>query len=185
MENCSGVSGVIYNFNTQSLLSFEDHFHAKGDLPFVIYFDFETTAPTNNCFDPKQKTMFVASYVMIVAFHSELKLDKIIIQRSYVHAIEQLTSLEYFSQDQIKCINKELVIQLKDIAFEVNKRKYKKQWGKCSALNVHWLSKLYLNGLTANLNLNICKLVYSINLDMKEIFLLIGKMINALFANFH
>ena len=126
MENCSGVSGVIYSFNTQSLLSFEDYFHAKGDLPFVIYFDFETTAPTNNCFDLEQKTMFVASYVMIVAFHSELKLDKIKIKRSYVHAIEQLTSLEYFSQDQIKCINKDLAIQLKDIAFELSKRKCKK-----------------------------------------------------------
>ena len=110
MENCSGVPGAIYNFNTQSLVSFEDSFHAKGDLPFAIYFDFETTAPTDNCFDPKQKTMFVASYVMIVAFHSELKLDKIIIQRSYVHAIEQLTSLKYFSQDQIRCINKDLAI---------------------------------------------------------------------------
>ena len=53
MENCLGVPGVIYNFNTQSLVSFEDNFHAKGDLPFVIYFDFETTAPTDNCFDPK------------------------------------------------------------------------------------------------------------------------------------
>ena len=74
--------------------------------------------------------MFVVSYVVIVAFHLELKLDKIIIQRSYVHAIEQLTSLEYFSQDQIKCINKELVIQLKDIAFEVNKRKCEKTMGQ-------------------------------------------------------
>ena len=126
IENCSGVPRVIYNFNTQNLISFEDNFHAKGDLPFVIYFDFETTAPTDNCFDPEQKTMFVVSYVMIVAFRPGLKLDKIIIQRSYVHAIEQLTSLEYFSQDQIKCINKELVIQLKDIAFEVSKRKCKK-----------------------------------------------------------
>ena len=102
MENCSGVPDVIYNFNTQSLISFEDNFHAKGDLPFVIYFGFETTAPTDNCFDPEQKTAFVVSYVMIVFFHPELKLDKIIIQRSYVHAIEQLTSLEYFSQDQKK-----------------------------------------------------------------------------------
>ena len=130
MENCSGVPDVIYNFNTQSLISFEDSFHAKGDLPFVIYFSFETTAPTDNCFDPKQKTMFVVSYVMIVAFHPDLKLDKIIIQRSYVHAIEQLTSLEYFSQDQIKCINKDLAIQLKDIAFEVSKRKCKKTMGQ-------------------------------------------------------
>ena len=79
MENCSGVPGVNYNFNTQSLISFEDKFHAKGDLPFVIYFDFETTASTDDCFDPEQKSMFVVSYVMIVAFHPELKLDKRII----------------------------------------------------------------------------------------------------------
>ena len=130
MENCSEVPGVIYNFHTQSLISFEDNLHAKGDLLCVIYFDFETTAPTGNCFDPKQKTMFVVSYVMMVAFHPDLKLDKIIIQRSYVHAIEQLTSLEYFSQDQIKCINKDLAIQLKDIAFEVSKRKCKKTMGQ-------------------------------------------------------
>ena len=68
MENCSGVPGVIHNFNTQSLISFEDNFHSKDDLLFVIYFDFETTAPTDNCFDPEQKTMFIVSYVMIVAF---------------------------------------------------------------------------------------------------------------------
>ena len=95
--------------------------------------------------------MFVVSYVMIAAFHPELILDKIIIQRSYVHAIEQLTSLEYFSQDQIKCINKDLAIQLKDIYFEVSKKickkKKKKKRGKCFALNAHWLRKLCLNGL--------------------------------------
>ena len=72
----------------QSLISFEDTFHAKDNLPFVIYFDFETIAPTDNCFDPEQKTMFVVSYVIIVAFHPELKLDKIIIQRIYFHAIK-------------------------------------------------------------------------------------------------
>ena len=49
MENCSGVPGVIHNF------------YAKSNLPFVIYFDFETTAPTDHCFDPGQKTMFVVS----------------------------------------------------------------------------------------------------------------------------
>ena len=68
MENCSGVLGVIYNFSTQSLISFEDNFHAKGDLSFVIYFDFETTALTDNCFDPEQKTMFVVSNVMMLLF---------------------------------------------------------------------------------------------------------------------
>ena len=144
MENCSGVPGVIYNFNTQSLISFEDNFHAKGNLPFVIYFDFETTAPTDNCFDPEQKTMFVVSYVMIVAFHPDLKIDKIIIQRSYAHAIEQLTSLDYFSQDQIKFINKELVRQLKDIAFDVSKRKCKKTMGQMLCVECGLVKKTLL-----------------------------------------
>ena len=57
MENYSGVPGVIYSFNTQSLLSFEDNFHAKSDLPFVIYIDFETTAPTDKNEKTEQKTM--------------------------------------------------------------------------------------------------------------------------------
>ena len=41
MENCAGAPVVIYNFNTKNLISFQDNFHAKGDLPFVLYFDFE------------------------------------------------------------------------------------------------------------------------------------------------
>ena len=59
---------MISNFDNQNLISYQDNFRAKGDIPFVIYFDFETTAPTDNCFDPEQKKMFVFSYVMIVTF---------------------------------------------------------------------------------------------------------------------
>ena len=79
MENCLGRPGVVDNFSNQNLISYQDNFHAKGHVPFVIYLDFETTAPTDNCLDPEQKKMFVVSYVMIVAFHPELKLDRIII----------------------------------------------------------------------------------------------------------
>ena len=77
----------------KNLISFQDNFNAKGDFPFVLYFDFETTASTDNCFDPEQKKMYVVSYVSIVAFHPVLKLNIIIIQRSYAHSLEQLTSL--------------------------------------------------------------------------------------------
>ena len=49
MENCSGKPGAVYNFNNQCLISYQDNFHTKGDVPFVVYFDFETTAPTDNC----------------------------------------------------------------------------------------------------------------------------------------
>ena len=55
VKNCSGKPGVIYNFNNQSLISYQENFRAKGDFPFAIYFDFEAAAPTNNCLDPEQK----------------------------------------------------------------------------------------------------------------------------------
>ena len=62
------------------------------------YFDFETTAPTHNCFNPKQQQkMFVMSYILIVAFHPHLNLRKIIAQKSYGHSLEQLTMIDYLT----------------------------------------------------------------------------------------
>ena len=89
MTNCSGRPGLVYSFNNQNLISYQDSFHAKGDVSFVTYFDFETTAPTDNCLDPEQKKMFVILYVMIVAFNAELNLQRIIIQRKFAHSIDQ------------------------------------------------------------------------------------------------
>ena len=53
IESYSGVPGIIYNFNNKNLITFEDNFKSKVDITMVMYFDFEATAPTNNCFDPK------------------------------------------------------------------------------------------------------------------------------------
>ena len=69
VETCSGIPGIVYNFHTKNLITFEDNSKNKGDLPMTFYFDLETTAPTDNCYDPEQKEMFVVSYVIIVAFH--------------------------------------------------------------------------------------------------------------------
>ena len=74
--------------------------------------------------------MFVVSYVMAVGFHPELKLNRIIIQRSYAHSLQQLTSLNYFTQEQINFIDTTLIKKLKDIAFDVGKRKCKKTIGQ-------------------------------------------------------
>ena len=60
-----------------------------------MYFDSETTTQTDNIFDPEQKKMFVVSYVLIVAFHPELNLNRIIIHRSYLHSLEELTTINY------------------------------------------------------------------------------------------
>ena len=86
----------------KNLITFQDNFNAKGDLPFVMFFDFETTAPTDNIFDPEQRKMLVLSYVLIVAFHSALNLNRIIMQRSYAHSLKELTTLNYLTEDQMK-----------------------------------------------------------------------------------
>ena len=49
--NCSGVPGIICNFNNKNLITFEDNFKSKGDVPMTMYFDFEATAFTDKCFD--------------------------------------------------------------------------------------------------------------------------------------
>ena len=46
------------------MVTFEENFKSKGDLPFALYFDFETTALTDNYFDPEQAKMFVVSYML-------------------------------------------------------------------------------------------------------------------------
>ena len=114
---------MMYYFNNQNLISYQDNFRAKGDIPFVIYFDFERTAPT------EQNKMFVVSYVMIAAFHPQLKLNHMVIQRTYGHSIEQLTSLNYFTQEQINFVDHTLLKMLKDMACDVYKRKCKNSMG--------------------------------------------------------
>ena len=71
-KNCSGIPGVVYNFNNQNLISYQDNFNAKGDVPFVVSFDLETTAPTFNYLDQKEQKIFVFSYEFIVAFIQNL-----------------------------------------------------------------------------------------------------------------
>ena len=128
MENCSGRPGVVYNFNNQNLISYQNNFRAKYDIPFAIYFDFETAAPTDNCLDPEQKKMFVVSYVMIAVFYPGL--GRVIIQRRFVHSLEQVTTLDHFSREQITFIEPHLTKMLKDMAFEVSKRRCKKSIGQ-------------------------------------------------------
>ena len=72
IEICAGIPGIVYNFNNQNLVTFEENLKDKGDLPMVVYCDYKTTATTDNYLDPEQKEIFVVSYVMIVAFHPGL-----------------------------------------------------------------------------------------------------------------
>ena len=91
------------------LVTFEDNLKYKGDLSMVIYFDYETTVPTNNCLDPEQREMSVVSYVMIVAFHPDLKLNRIIVERSFVYSFQKLATIDYLTDDQMTFVDIKLV----------------------------------------------------------------------------
>ena len=73
--------------------------------------------------------MFVVSHVMIAAFHPDLHLDRIIIQRSFAHSLEHLTNLGYFSREQISFIEPRLIKMLKDMTSEVSKTRSKNSIG--------------------------------------------------------
>ena len=88
--------------------------------------------------------MFLASYVMIVAFHPNLDLDRIIIQRSFAHFIEQLTTLDYFTREQLSFVDSSLTKVLKDMAFEVAKRKCKNSVGKMFSTESELVKKTLL-----------------------------------------
>ena len=53
LDSCTGKPGYIYNFNTQSLITFEENLKYKSDISLSAYIDFETTAPRDDCLDPK------------------------------------------------------------------------------------------------------------------------------------
>ena len=80
---------------------------------------------------------------MMVAFQPELKLERIIIQRSFSHSIEQLTSLDYFTREQITYIDPCLIKMLKGMAFEVAKRRCKTSIGKMFSTESALVTKLF------------------------------------------
>ena len=102
----------------------------------VIYFDFETTAPNKTVSILHTQKKFVMYYVLIVAFYPHLKLRKVIVQRSYGHTLQQLTTLDYLTNDQMKFIDIKLVTQLKDMAQEASWRKCKNALGQMFLVEV-------------------------------------------------
>ena len=65
------------------------------------------------------------SYVIMLAFHPKLKMDRVIIQRSFGHSLQQLTTIDYLTNDQMSFVNIKLIKQLKYSALEVNRKKCK------------------------------------------------------------
>ena len=69
--------------------------------------------------------MFVVSYVLVIAFHQALNFNRIIIQISFSHSLEELTTINYLNDDQMKFIDLQILNQFKDITIDVSNRRCK------------------------------------------------------------
>ena len=88
--------------------------------------------------------MFVVSYTLIVCFHPKLKIPKIIVERNYAHSINELTSIDYLTIDQINFADQKLVSKLRDAAFEVNTRRCKNALAQMFSIETAFAKKTLL-----------------------------------------
>ena len=79
VKSFSSILGVLYNFNTQSLVSFEENLKYKDDLPFAGYCAFDGMTTSECSLDMKRNEMLPALHGIILVFHSDLNLYCIII----------------------------------------------------------------------------------------------------------
>ena len=116
MSVCSAKEGITYAFDNGHILNYQDNFKYLGDLPFTVYFDFETTTGNSPFFN---SAMYVMSYCQIYSFHPSLGLDKIVIFRSFQQTPEQIYDLSHFKNEHAAFFDKTTFYQLKDVAFAV------------------------------------------------------------------
>ena len=119
LKVCGKKPGVIYDFTLKNIVTFEDNFKYYGDLPFSVYADFETTAPTQSHLNPEQKEMFAVSYSLIFAWHPDLNLPRQMVVRGYNHSLEELSNLHYLTNEQLALRNQMTTHQLKDCVANV------------------------------------------------------------------
>ena len=133
---CASKAGFTFSFDNGKIMYYQDHYKNLDDLPFTVYYDFETTTGSVVFFDAK---MFVVSYCMIVAFHPELKIPRLVIFRSYDQNPNALVSLTHFQDLQYDFFsdpenyNKITLKQLEDTTFSVQNREKILRWQKCFA----------------------------------------------------
>ena len=50
MSVCSARERITYDFDNCQILNYQDNFKYLGDLPFTVYFDFETIPSGSSVF---------------------------------------------------------------------------------------------------------------------------------------
>ena len=91
---CTGKAGYEFTIDNGKIIDYQEHYSNIGDVPFSIYYDFETTTGSAVFFD---ENMFVVSYCVIIAFHQTINLPRIVIFRSFDQYENELYSLSRFN----------------------------------------------------------------------------------------
>ena len=110
---------VIYKFENQNFVGFDDTFKYLGDHSFVAYFDFETTIGSGlrNYLDDEE--MHPVSYCLIFAFHPKLDIDRIDVVRRFQHTLDELNDISYLKSKMIDEVDPITANQLKDCMMKV------------------------------------------------------------------
>ena len=125
IKTCSGKPGVVYSFEIQNIVTFEDNIKYQGDVPFSLYADFETTAPTSDYLCPENDIMFSVSYSIAIGWHPKLNLPRQFVVRGFNHTLEELTDVSYLTSEQLGLRKQTTTEQLRDAAIAVSQRKNK------------------------------------------------------------
>ena len=102
ISTCSGQAGSNFTFDNGKIINYQDNFKKIGDLPFSVYYDFETTTSSVDFFYVKT---YVISYCIIVAFHPDLNLPHWFIYRAYDQTKDEIESLIHFDVVQADFFN--------------------------------------------------------------------------------
>ena len=122
---CAAKEGITYSFDNSQRIDYQGNYKYIGDLPFVVYFDFETTTGDAVFFYSK---MFIVSYYMIFSFNKALNFDKTVIFRSFQQSVNELYDISHFRPEHVPFFDQVILRQLKDAASAVAFRE------KCTSL---------------------------------------------------
>ena len=85
---CAAKEGITYSFDNNQIIDYQDNYKYMGDLPFSVYFGFETTTGNAVFFDSK---MFLMSYCLIFSFNNALNFEKIVILKVFNNQLPKFT----------------------------------------------------------------------------------------------
>ena len=155
LKVCGKKPRVVYDFTLKNIVTFEENLKYYGDLPFSVYADFETTAPTQDHLTPENKKMFAVSYSLIFAWHPKLNLPRQMVVRGYNHTLDELSNLEYLTAEKLALRNQTTTHQLKDCVVNVLSKRRKNALVEMFNVELKFASDILMSWFRRKLQKNV------------------------------